>query len=94
MCAKTLGELKHSFSTFCNESKGALLVYEDGIEMDSPKKIMITRNYVTGLERTAGKPMSKCDVRLDYFDIFGNKNAVEFVMYEDEFKALKRFLQK
>ncbi|MDD5348519.1 MAG: hypothetical protein PHT59_07890 [Candidatus Omnitrophica bacterium] len=94
MCAKTLGELKYSLSTFANEAKGRLSVYEDGIEMDSPKKIMITKNYVSALERTAQKPMNKCEVRLDYFDIFGNKNSVEFVMYEEEFKTLKMFLQK
>jgi len=33
-------------------------------------------------------------VRLDYYDMFGSKNAVEFMMHEDQFRGLKLDLKK
>ena len=94
MCAKTLGELRHTYSTFVNESKGTISVYEDGIEMDTPRKIMVQKSYIIGVEKVATKPLNKCQVRIDYYDMFGNKNAVEFMMHEDQLRALKMDLRK
>ena len=94
MCASTLGQLRHSFAVFFGDSKSTLSAYEDGIELDSPRKILVTKNYVTALERLSGKPLNKCQCRLDYFDMFGNKASLEFSMYENEFLALKADLGK
>ena len=33
-------------------------------------------------------------MRIDYYDMFGNKNAVEFMMHEDQLRALKMDLRK
>ncbi|MFA6330141.1 MAG: hypothetical protein WCX64_05675 [Candidatus Micrarchaeia archaeon] len=94
MCAKTLGELKHSYSTYFNESKGTISAYEDGLEMDAPRKIMVQNSYIIGLTKVATKAMNKVVVRLDYYDMFGSKNAVEFMMHEDQFRGLKVDLKK
>lgn len=94
MCAKTLGELRHSYPVFVGDARGTLSVYEDGIEMDSPRKIMITSNYVISVERVAGKALNRCQVKLGYFDMFGNKNFCEFLMHEDDLRSLKKELQK
>ena len=94
MCAKTLGELKHSYSTYYNESKGTISTYEDGVEMDAPRKIMVPSSYVIAITKVATKALNKVQVRLDYYDMFGNKNAVEFAMHEDQFRALKMDLKK
>jgi len=94
MCAKTLGDLKHSYSTYFNESKGTISTYEDGIEMDAPRKIMVQNSYIVALTKVATKALNKVQVRLDYYDMFGSKNAVEFLMHEDQFKSLKIDLKK
>jgi hypothetical protein len=94
MCAKTLGNLMHSYRTFYNESTGTISSYEDGLEMDAPRKIMVQSSYVIALTKVAAKPMNKVQVRLDYYDMFGNKNAAEFLMHEDQFRSLKMDLKK
>jgi hypothetical protein len=94
MCAKTLGELRHTYTTFFNESKGTISAYEDGLEMDAPHKIMVQKSYVISIEKTATKALNKCQVKLSYYDMFGNKNSVEFMMHEDQLRALKMDLKK
>jgi len=94
MCAKTLGDLKHSYSTYFNESKGTISAYEDGLEMDAPRKIMVQNSYIIALTKVADKALNKVSVRLDYYDMFGSKNAVEFMMHEDQFRGLKLDLKK
>jgi hypothetical protein len=86
--------MKHSYATFFGDSKGNVTSYEDGVEFDSPRKVLITSNYITSLEKLASKSLNKCDVRLNYYDIFGNKTDLAFMMYENEFRALKADLGK
>ena len=94
MCAKTFGELKHSYTVFFGEARGNLSVYEDGLELDGARKIMAGKSYVIGIEREGGSALNRCVVKLDYYDIFGNKNSVSFLMHEDDLRSLKKDLGK
>ena len=55
---------------------------------------MVAKNYVAGVERTGAAALNKCSAKIEYYDMFGSKNAVNFLMHEDDFRALKSDLQK
>ena len=54
----------------------------------------IGRNMVSAVRDVAKASLGKVEVEFEYYDLMGNKNAVAFLMNENEFRAFKKTLGK
>lgn len=58
------------------------------------RSFKIQASYVSSLELIAKLPLSKVKARMTYYTLMGDKQAIEFNINENDFKALKQNLNK
>ncbi len=72
------------YNVFKDDSRGTLELTENELTLHAGKVYRMRPSYVERVEKTAELGLDKVGVRLDYFDLFGNKESVLFAMHESE----------
>lgn len=94
MDVNPLGGLKSKFTVFLKRSRGAVCVFDEGVQLSVGKTLQIRNNYVVSVEGKGKLPLNKTAVDFIYYDMFGNKEVVSFAMISEDFNALKHLLGK
>lgn len=89
-----VGKAKQRFAIFYGDKTGEIEVYEDEIVLKTNKQIKIRKNYIGSLENKGKIALSRVAASLSYYDIFANKETMDFAMRENDFLALKKILGK
>ncbi len=86
----------NEYTVYFGSAPGRISMYSDGIVIRNGKRDTPVRsNYVEQVTRLAGDALlGKVSVELSYFDMFGNREAVEVRMRENDYRALKKDLGK
>ena len=78
------------------DKRGSIAVYEEGIVLREGRTETAVRNgYVQSIERVpGGVVLGKAEARIDYYNLFGNKEVVTVKMRESDVAALKKDVGK
>ena len=84
-----------SFSVQDGEKRGTIEFAGDTLTLRfGSRPLAIKTNYIAAVEKNGDLPLSKVSATLVYYDMFGNKENVPFVINETDFRALKKRLGK
>ena len=82
------------FSVFTDDGNGYIEVNGDDVLLTAPKHLKLKKSYLDSLNKGADLPMTKTQVTLAYYDLFGSRDELKFAMNAAEFRALKKILGK
>ena len=80
---------KWSFSFTTDSGVGKIEVDSENLWAFGKK---IERKMVSAISDVEKAALGKVKVEFEYYDLMGNKNTLEFLMNENEFRALKKTL--
>lgn len=83
-----------SFVIRGDQGVGAVEVNEDTVAVKLGHAVTIKKNYVASLEKTADLALSRANAVLSYYDMFGNKESISFIINDNDLRALKKRLGK
>lgn len=87
-------EEKTVFRISSNSERGTIAVGKEDVTLNLGSSRTIRRNYVVGFSKVKEGALNKVVAALEYYDIFGNKERREFLLSENDFRALKKVLGK
>lgn len=82
------------YNVFQNDTRGTLELTDNELKLQLSKIYHMRPSYVDRVEKTTELGLDKVGVRLDYYDLFGNKETVLFAMHDSEYRSLKKALGK
>ena len=82
------------FTVFKDNQRGILELTDNEITLQVDRAFHIRTSYVERIEKTGELGLDRVGVKLDYFDLFGNKETLLFAMHESEFRSLKKTIGK
>lgn len=86
--------MKYSIQSV-EKGRGVLEVTVDDVLLTlGSREEKIKKAHVTNVLKKGDCALNKVDVQLDYYDALGYQESKSFLMYANEFKALKNALGK
>lgn len=82
------------FNVFKESGMGVLELTDQELTMILSRTYHVKPSYVSAVEQTSELSMDRVGVKLEFFDLFGNKEAVLFAMHASELRTLKKALGK
>ena len=83
------------FIVSSEEGTGSVEVGDENVVVVlGDKSVRFKRSYADAVEKLADLALGKVKVHLDYYDLLGSKESMEFGMNENDFRALKHLLGK
>jgi hypothetical protein len=87
-------KMKESYAFFSASGNGTWEFADDKIKMVGWKNLTLNKSHVMGFAKLNDLSLSKVEVELKYFDMFGGNETIKFAMRDGDFKAMKQALGK
>jgi hypothetical protein len=84
----------YRYNIHLGDLRGEITVSEEEVAFSGPKNFRVRKGSVTAVEKLNSLPMAKVTAQLEYYDLSGFKNTVEFRMNEIDFRSLRADLSK